>query len=126
MAVTGKNIGEGGNYSGTYVPTLALITNVSNVDTTGALKYRVDGNHVSVFGDLVIDAIAAGAVEVTLSLPIPTNMTSITDVAGSGVSIVSDAIHFRANTSSNIARALGNITDLAQRNYFFTFDYVVK
>jgi hypothetical protein len=122
--------GTAGNvHSGTYTPTL---TNVANVDasTANSCTFSRVGNLVTVEGVINIDATAAATdTEVGLSLPIASNFTAITQLAGAGACITAGAygesVAIVADTTNDRARILLRPSGTAGRNVAFTFCYRV-
>jgi hypothetical protein len=111
---------------GTYTPTF---TNVTNLDASVALtsQWMRVGDVVTVSGALTLDPTAAGAVELGISLPVPSNFSAgqqcggtafAVAVAGQGAGIIADATNDRA--------ALRFIAvDTANRTMTYSFTYLV-
>lgn len=112
--------------NGTYTPTL---TNVTNLDTSGAslCAYVRVGTAVTVSGRVDLDPTAAGAVELGISLPVPSNFTDnkqcagvafCNSVAGQGAAILSDLTNDRASLQFVAV-------DTSNRVMMFVFQYQV-
>ena len=121
MAVTGKNIGVGGNYSGEYIPTITDVTGTSS-SSVSEFEYRVDGNKVYVSG-IVITTVISGQIEFYLSLPIPINITAQSKVKGYGASRVSNVINCFGGASLDNVRLVGTVTASTGDNYNVNFEY---
>lgn len=73
--------GAGGLDSGEYVPVLTDVTNVAASALLGA-RFTKIGNIVTVFFSVTIDATAAAATELDISLPVVSNLAAAPDLIG--------------------------------------------
>ena len=75
MAVTGKDIGEGGNYSGTYTPTFTPLVNVT-VGTIKEVFFNRDGDNVTVWGEVqLVPTAVSTETDLLMSIPFDSNFT---------------------------------------------------
>jgi hypothetical protein len=108
---------------GTYTPTC---TGVLNVDAcSGAVcQYMRVGNTVTVSGSITVDPTATSNTQVGVSLPIPSALTSISQVGGAGVrGTVPVAIYADFANDRAMFEFTANTT--ASGSYPFTFTYLV-
>jgi hypothetical protein len=111
-----------------YTPTLTNVTNVA-ASTAYVCRYTRIGPNVIVSGKVSIDPTAATTDTVLdLSLPIASNLANQEDLSGTAVcpSVASYSAAILANTTSD--RATLNFVvgaDIANRNWYFTFQYAV-
>ena len=82
MAVTGRNIGEGGDYGGNVTPTLLNQVNM-NTQSGDSYAFSVSGHTVTVQGSFVCSSLATGTVSFSIPLPVASALSS-TRVGGSG------------------------------------------
>jgi hypothetical protein len=97
--------------SGTYTPTVTLVTNMAGA-TAGTAQYVRVGSIVHVFGALtsvdVTDGAAGAATVIDLSLPIASNLAATDDLNGSGsmnwsVTSRDSGVNITANTTDDRA-----------------------
>jgi len=114
--------------SGTYTPTIVLEANAAAVTVSTAYYLRV-GNVVAVFGRLEMDpTLAATSTLFTLSLPIASALTSITQLAGgfwSGGTATGNAGEIRGNDVDDTARFSINPVGAANVAYYYSYGYRV-
>ena len=73
---------SGNVLSGTYTPTTTAVSNVTSVSPNGLFKYVRVQNTVNVTGRLTITTTSTGSTTVGISLPVASNFTLSTDLAG--------------------------------------------
>lgn len=112
--------------SDTYTPTCTAVTNVDSCSGNASQYIRV-GDVVTVSGSVSVDPTASGvATNIRISLPIPSNLTASSNVAGTAAPIT--------GTANNVAVISGNVANktadmdwsaghTADRQYFFHFTY---
>lgn len=113
--------------SGTYTPTTVTSANVSGLAYTTSFYTRV-GNVVTVSGRFTGTSSGAGAVNVTISLPIASTFTTTNDAGGAG------GTNFAASPSIVVAATVGpsgiafnfNVAGAAAFTASFTAQYEVK
>lgn len=123
--------GTGVVYSGTYTPTLTGVNNITAVTAQTCMYSRV-GSVVTVSGYALVDVNStATGCEFIMSLPISSNFAAEADLQGVGS-------HAQAGFSYASARVRGDTTnkkasvvwypggDGANREFSFTFQYVIK
>ncbi len=111
--------------SGTYTPTLTNVTNVA-ASTAFECQYLRVGSTVHVTGRLDIDPTAAAATELGISLPIATNASSSSDIAGCAFcTAVQQGAGIMADTTNDRASMQFLANDTANRAFFFSFSYQV-
>jgi hypothetical protein len=121
-AVTSPAATDGNVFSGTYTPTLTNTTNIAASTAYECYYIRV-GNMVNVSGRVGIDPTAAGSITLGVSLPISSDITN--NCYGTCNNQQGDAIAITADNTNNRASFVGTITDTANRQYSFTFQYQV-
>jgi hypothetical protein len=112
--------------SGTYTPSLTNGTNVA-ASTAYPCQYLRVGNTVTVSGKVAIDATAAAAMELGISLPIASNFANDYECAGIGIAIVTgeDAAYIKADAANNRASLNQAKADTSNHDHYFTFTYSV-
>jgi len=111
--------------AGTYTPTLTNTTNVA-ASTAFECQYMRVGNVVTVSGEVDIDATATGNAVLNMSLPIASNLTAATQVGGVAfAALIQQGFAILADTSANNALFRGNLSDAANRSYWFSFTYQI-
>jgi hypothetical protein len=109
--------------NGTYTPTL---TGVANVDATTShlCHYLRVGSTVQVSGHIEVDATAAAATQVRISLPISSNLGAVGDCAGCAYSnTVASGAAILADATNDTALMEYVATDTANRALWFSFSY---
>lgn len=111
-------------FSGVWIPTLTLVTNISAA-TTAVCGYIKKGNYVQCAGGIGINPTGAGAAELGMSLPIDSSFTIIRQCGGVCTThlVVSVSIGILADITNDRASFQWIVVDTANRNYFFTFGY---
>lgn len=111
--------------SGTYVPTVTLVTNVAAATAATAQYIRV-GSVVHVSGKINIDLTAGGAAEVALSIPVVSDFSGTENCAGSGCAgLVGIPVDVRADVTNNRASFNLNTANTAANDYFYSYTYVI-
>lgn len=112
--------------AGTYTPTLTNVTNIS-ASTSHLCQYMRVGATVTVSGEVEIDPTAAGALELGVSLPIASNIGTVSDCAGIGAmpAISGETIAVLGDATNDRASFQRIAVDTANRTVFFTFTYRV-
>ncbi len=97
-------------YSSTYTPTLTAVANVA-ASTSRVCQYTRVGDVVSVSGVIDIDPTVAGGAltQLGISLPVASNLASISDCGGSGMDI--------SNLVNNGGILADTVNDRAQLNF---------
>jgi hypothetical protein len=108
--------------SGTYTPTL---TNTTNIDasTAEAAQYMRVGNVVTVSGRVAIDATAAAATVMGVSLPIASNFANLRECGGIVGAAGGPFGEIRADSTNDRATFAYTATGTANTAYYFTFTY---
>lgn len=113
------------NVTGTYTPKLYNVTNVTASTAYQCHYFRVSGV-VHVAGRIDIDVTAGGvATELGISLPIPTDMTSTFQCAGTGIAPLVSGIYggIYGDITNNRAIFACVPSSLTNSAVFFTFTY---
>lgn len=112
--------------SGTYTPTLTNVTNIA-ASTAYTCQWTRVGNVVTVSGKVDIDATAAAASELGLSLPIASLLTAEENLGGTAASDIatSPPVRVRADATNDRAALVFTATSLTNDSYSFTFTYVI-
>ncbi len=111
----------------TYTPTLTNVTNIA-ASTPKVTQYFQIGNMVHVAGRVVIDATAAGAIDMGISLPVASNFALAEELGGTGATIgpsVPEVATISADATSDRARFQSTVVGVANNSWFFTFTYQV-
>jgi hypothetical protein len=113
--------------SGSWTPAPTLVTNLS-AGTASTGRYSQLGNTVSVSGVATVTPTAAGSFQLDLSIPVPSNFTTFTDVAGTVVSDQGDVWGIvKAETVSDRLSIVAKATvGASARNIYYTAQYTVK
>lgn len=118
--------------SGTYTPTQpGSSSNVAST-TPGKAQWMRVGNVVTVSGSVVVDPTSANtATFFQLSLPIASDLTATTDLAGTAsfmdASDVPTSVRILGDTSGNAAQFNTRSTaDTASNTWYYTYTYEVK
>ncbi len=117
--------GGGAVASGTYTPTLTNVTNVT-ASTAYLCQYIRIGSVVTVSGRIDVDNnLAATDSEVGISLPVASNFANDFECAGVANSGVTVTGYINGDITNN--RASLNLTPpgTANKNYYFTFTYLI-
>jgi microcystin-dependent protein len=125
-AVTAPAASDGNIYSGTYTPAVVNGTNVA-ASTVQACQYMRVGNVVTVSGAFSMQPTAANTLtELTLSLPVPSNLAVASNLAGTGVGgSQNHAIRMFGATTNDLAQVSGFPPSTVSVTYNFTFTYQV-
>jgi hypothetical protein len=113
--------------SGAYTPTLFNTTNVA-ASTAYECRYLRVGNIVMVSGLVDIDATAAAATTLGMSLPIPSNISLSSDVAGTGASnaVANLSLGIAGSAANDRALFLFIATSITNNTYSFQFSYTIR
>jgi hypothetical protein len=114
-----------GSSPGIYTPT---ITNDTNVDssTSQTCRFIRVGDQVFVSGAVTVDATAAAATEVGISLPVASNFSALTDCAGAAAAnAIQQSGAIFADPTNDRARLQFLATSTASQVMWFTFAYTV-
>lgn len=117
-------------WSGTYTPTLTGVANVAASTSNANVTYIRKGNVVSVAGSISIDPTStATTTQIGISLPFASNLTSLTQLAGTGArQTVTNMLHAYISGDSVNDRAQMTFlcdTDASDRSWSFQFQYLV-
>lgn len=120
------NVDEPEIRSGTYTPTLTNVTNVG-ASTAYECQWLRVGNVVTVSGKVDIDATAAAATELGMSLPVTSALDNEQNLAGTAASAVATTtpVPVRADAANNRAAFVFTAITTSNDSYFFSFTYVV-
>jgi hypothetical protein len=113
--------------SGTYVPTLTAVANVSS-SSPNALQYVRVGNTVTVSGFIGVTPTATGLVSIDVSLPIASNFAAANELVGAGWSAETagfNAVQVIANATNDRAAINFYTSHTGVRAVGFTFTYTV-
>lgn len=120
-------LGGVASYSGTFTPTLTNTTNAA-ASTAYVTGYTVLGSCVRVFGKVDIDATAAGAVLVAVSLPVASNLAAEQDLAGIAASDVGagTVVRIKGDATNDRASFVFPAVSVTNDSYAFEFSYQIK
>ncbi len=125
-------VGSGGTplsviSTGAYTPTLFNTTNVAaSVAFSSATYFRI-GNIVQVAGEITIDPTSAASnTELGISIPIASNFTASTDLAGSIGSNLGDSAYMTADAGNDRIYLQTLPSSNANAAWSFTFQYTIK
>ena len=113
--------------SGSWTPAPTLVTNLS-AGTASTGRYSQQGNTVSLSGVATVTPTAAGSFQLDLSIPVPSNFTTFTDVAGTVMSDQGDVWGIvKAETVNDRLSIVAKATlGASARNIYYTAQYTVK
>lgn len=114
--------------SGTYTPTITLVTNVTSTGAAEVCQWMRVGNVVTVSGRVsAIQPTATGFVTIAISLPIASNLSSAQQAAGVAAPDTSSAsaATLRGDTANDRISWTYNATATSTGNFTFTFTYLV-
>ena len=122
---------SGNVLSGTYTPTTTAVSNVTSVSPNGLFKYVRVQNTVNVTGRLTITTTSTGSTTVGISLPVASNFTLSTDLAGVAnqgrFGDVYVMLGISADTTNDWANlAFDTQSGGAGRDFYVDFTYEVK
>lgn len=112
---------------GDYSPVVTGVSNVSSVTLNAAMHYSRLGNYVEVDGSLLVTPLAAGSLQVDISLPIASNFASSYDLNGNATSPAAGVIagSLIAETAGDKARLVIYSPDGVARYWRLYFRYKV-
>lgn len=110
-----------------YTPTLVNSTNVAGSTPRATACVRI-GNIVQCAGTLDVDVTAGGLFDLTMSLPVASDLTNNFDLGGTAIANngAADLASIWAETTGDTARILGTAATITNSQYSFTFQYIVK
>jgi hypothetical protein len=108
--------------SGTYDPIVTIVSNADTATIDECHFIRVM-NTVIVSGVFSANPTVAGAVQARATLPIPSNLEAVRDLAGSGAATSSVNVAIFADTTNNAAVFEFASAAGAADTFFFTFTY---
>jgi hypothetical protein len=118
--------------SGTYTPTLTNTTNIASSTANANTAYTRIGSVVHVSGTIQIDPTSAStATTIGISLPSASSLSSFTQLAGvasrfGGTSLENISTAITGDTTNDRAQfTFINDTDVAERTWAFSFQYIV-
>ena len=113
--------------SGVYTPTLTNTTNIAS-STAQACQYTQIYSTVTVSGAVVVEATTAGACNLKMTLPVPSNFTSVQQAAG----VMASTTSGQNRTGAIVADVTGNQFEFifipgstASTTYSFTVTYQI-
>ena len=112
--------------AGTYTPTLTSVAGVTSTTAYSTIYTRL-GNTVTVYGPLDITP-SANAVQIGISLPIPSGFTSSNDLSGVATTNINTFTNLRIYADATNDRAMFDgyfSTSGAAHPVYFTFAYLV-
>ena len=110
--------------SGVYTPTLTNVTNVA-ASTAYQCQYMRVGSVVTVSGRVDIDATAAGAEELGMSLPVASNFGALEDCGGTAAATTASEypMYIQADIANNRAAFRATKVDTSNHAHYFSFTY---
>lgn len=122
---------SGNVFASTYTPTTTAVANVTSVSPNGLFKYVRVQNTVNVTGRLTITPTSTGSTSVGISLPVASNFTLSTDLAGVAnqgrFGDVYVMLGISADTTNDRATlAFDTQSSGAGRDFYVDFTYEVK
>jgi hypothetical protein len=108
----------------TYTPTVSNKSNVSTVTTNAAMYMRV-GNRILVYGTLSIAVDGVGSCSCQLSLPVASNFSASTQLAGNAADGAqnSETAQIQGNTTNDTAQ-LNWIEDVGAQTRAFGYSFM--
>lgn len=113
--------------SGTYFPNLFNTTNLDGSTPYTCQWFRI-GNVVSVSGRVDVNPTAAGATKLGISIPVPTNVQFVNQLAGVAAcpTVAGEVAPIAGDTGNNRAQMSWVTTNTTNEAMFFTFQYLVN
>lgn len=114
--------------SGTYTPTITLVTNVTSTGAAEVCQWMRVGNVVTVSGRVsAIQPTATGFVTIAISLPIASNLAQAQQAAGVAAPDTTSATvaTLRGDTANDRISWTYNASATSTGNFTFTFTYLV-
>jgi hypothetical protein len=112
--------------SGTYTPTLTLVTNLDAALVSADFTYIRVGNIVHVEGGITADATAAGNTVVGISLPIASNFAGNFDATGIGSNQLSNVTgNIQADTTNDRAQLTYQAIATTSQAFRVSFNYQI-
>lgn len=113
-------------FSGTWTPTLTNVTNITG-STAAVCQYIKKGNVVACGGRVSIDPTAAGAAELGMSLPVDSDFTGTNQLGGTATpaAVAGVAVSVQSDATNNRASFQWIVVDTANRQYWFSFVYLL-
>jgi hypothetical protein len=112
--------------SGTYTPTLTLVTNLDAALVSADFTYIRVGNIVHVEGGLTADATAAGNTVLGISLPIASNFAGNFDATGIGSNQLSNVTgNIQADTTNDRAQLTYQAIATTNQAFRVSFNYQI-
>jgi hypothetical protein len=112
--------------SGTYTPTLTLVTNLDASVISADFTYIRVGNIVHVEGGLTADATAAGNTVLGISLPIASNFAGSFDATGIGSNQLSNVTgNIQADTTNDRAQLTYQAVATTNQAFRVSFNYQI-
>ena len=116
-------------HSGTYTPTITAVTNIASSVAKLTSYIRV-GNAVTVGGYFTATSSGAGSCELTLSLPVASNLAADWDLGGAAVAFINATTQYpimvEGLAASDAADFYFNTTGANSHIITFQFMYIVK
>ncbi len=119
----------GANNSGTFTPTLTIVTNLDTLIAHVCYFTRI-GDVVTVNGQVQINATAAGDIVFRMSLPIASvfgNVRQLSGVSANDDTTLVDVnvLAIRSDTVNNEAEFRNPVVSLTTQTYHFNFAYLI-
>lgn len=128
-AVTSPATTDGNIYSGTYTPTLTNTTNISGSTANSHTMHKRVGDLVTISGQVAIQATAAGAVEMGMSLPVASNFTTSSQAGGTINAVTTGKLAtggvLADTVNDRLIIRIPNVPDATNIAYAFEFTYRV-
>lgn len=113
--------------TGQYAPAISAEDNLDDVTfPLGPANFVRTLDMVTVFGVLQLDATATGDYSFQMSLPIPSNLQGLSDLAGSAGFQGAHVLLIRAEADTDSAEFLGNAGTTSNSNASFIFSYRLR
>lgn len=116
--------GEATAQSGSYTPVTTLISNMDSATVSGVFHYYRVGNLVQVWGTLILNATAASAAQFTVSLPIVSTFTTITNAKGV-ITANDEAGRVAANTTLHVLDVFYTPLTTGDKTYALAASYPI-
>ncbi len=112
---------------GKYMPTHTSLSVLVASATPFECRWVRVGSFVTVTGKLALTATGPGLVALDMSLPLPTNMKTVEDLAGviNATTLGNASGSFYGNQSLNMARLQLSVVSAEPQNYRFSFTYEI-
>lgn len=124
---TTLTIAGGGVIGGTYTPTAAIVTNLDSVTAFDATYIRV-GSAAVVSGRIDANVTAAGLAELSLTLPVASNFSTINQASGTATiaAVTGETAAIRSNVAGDVVEMRWTATSTVEQSWRYIYLYEIR